>query len=100
MINQGNASIGEEGNKSVSNIGEHFIELLLGVELLILPESGVVISNMLPDFLIEPVSQRWDGNNGGKSTSNNVGQFDHYLININSYFVSRMYVITKYYIFI
>lgn len=49
-------SIGEEGGETVSDVGEHFIELLLSVESLVLSEGGIVVSDVLPDFLVESVS--------------------------------------------
>ena len=81
------SSIREESDESVSDIGEHFIELLLSVEFLILSESGVVISDVFPDFLIESVSQWWNGDNGNEGTGDDIRQFNHYF-NIDTYFLS------------
>jgi hypothetical protein len=67
-----NVSISEEGSESVSDIAEHFIELLLGVELLVLSQGGIVVSNVLPDFLVESVSQWGNGHDGDESSSNHV----------------------------
>lgn len=55
-------SISEEGSNSVFDVTEEFIELLLSVEFLILTQCSVIVSHMLPDFLVKAVSERWDSN--------------------------------------
>lgn len=61
-------SIGEESSDSIADIGEHFIELLLGTELVVLAESGSVVSDVLEDLIIE-ASPDWgdDVDAGGYS---------------------------------
>jgi hypothetical protein len=61
-------SIREESSNSITNIGEHFIELFLGVELVVLTESSSVVSDVLEDLIIE-ASPHWrdDVNTGGDS---------------------------------
>lgn len=57
-------SIRKECCDSVSNVAKHFIKLLLGVESLILSKCCIVVSDVLPNFLIKSVSQGWNGDNG------------------------------------
>ncbi len=49
-------SISEESSETISNFSKHLIKLLLSVEFIILTESCVIISYMLPYFVIESLS--------------------------------------------
>lgn len=50
-------SITKEGLDSVSHVSEEFVELLLGLEFIVLSQSRIIVSKVLPNFLIESVSQ-------------------------------------------
>lgn len=65
-------SISEESGKAVSYIAEEFIELLLSVEFLVLTQCGVIVSYMLPYFLVKTVSEWWYGNDCGYCSGDDV----------------------------
>ena len=72
-------SISEEGSETVSDVAKHVIELLLGVEFLVLAEGGIVISDMLPNLLVESVSQGRNRHDCYECTCNDVWNFYHYV---------------------
>ena len=49
----------EEGDDAVSNVPQELVELLLGVEAVVLVESGVVVAEMFPYFLVEVPPEGW-----------------------------------------
>ena len=56
----------------MSDVAKHVIELLLGVEFLVLAEGGIVISDMLPNLLVESVSQGRNRHDCYECTCNDV----------------------------
>lgn len=72
-------SITEEGGNTVTSVSQEFIELFLGVELVVLTQSGIVVSEVLEDLLVESVSQGRNHIDGASHCSENVCVFCHYI---------------------
>ena len=55
----------------------HVIEFFLGVELIPLAESGIVVSDVFEDFIVESLSYGGYYYDAGCEGAENVGEFDH-----------------------
>ena len=54
----------EEGDETVSDVAQKFVELLLGVESVSLVECGIIISDVFPYLLVDVVAKRRDNVDG------------------------------------
>ena len=48
----------EEGDDAIADIAEHIVKLLLGVEAIVLSQSGVVVADVLEDLFVESLAGR------------------------------------------
>lgn len=70
-------SIREEVGDAMTNIGEHLVEFLLGIEPVVLAESGPVVAHVLEDLLVEASPHRWDHVDSGCHSCDDQGNSGH-----------------------
>jgi len=72
-------SFAEESESAVSYVGEHFVKLLLSVESVILSKGGVIVSDMLPYFIIKSSSDWRDYDYNSSDSCEDVFNFEHFI---------------------